>query len=65
MQRIGDSQAQVGYSVAGGSGGRVTPCAVCTMHKETRCHTPVLRNETEASIRVPRMFKSHVRTTIW
>jgi hypothetical protein len=24
------------------------------------CHTPVLRNRTEASIRVPRMFKSHV-----
>jgi hypothetical protein len=23
------------------------------------CHTPVLRNRTEASIRVPRMFKSH------
>jgi hypothetical protein len=23
------------------------------------CHTPVLRNITEASIRVPRMFKSH------
>jgi hypothetical protein len=25
------------------------------------CHTPVLGNRTEASIRVPRMFKSHVR----
>jgi hypothetical protein len=29
------------------------------------CHTPVLGNRTEASIRVPRMFKSHVRPTIW
>jgi hypothetical protein len=26
---------------------------------ETLCHTPILRNRTEASIRVPRMFKSH------
>jgi hypothetical protein len=29
------------------------------------CHTLVLENRTEASIRVPRMFKSHVRPTIW
>jgi hypothetical protein len=28
--------AQVGYSVAGRSGGRVTPCAICTVHVETR-----------------------------
>jgi hypothetical protein len=28
--------AQVGYSVAGRSRGRVTPCAVCTVHVETR-----------------------------
>jgi hypothetical protein len=28
--------AQVGYSVAGRSRGRVTPCAVCTGHVETR-----------------------------
>jgi hypothetical protein len=28
--------AQVGYSVAGRSRGRVTLCAVCTMHVETR-----------------------------
>jgi hypothetical protein len=27
---------QVGYSVAGQSRGRVTPCAVCTVHMETR-----------------------------
>jgi hypothetical protein len=27
---------QVGYSVAGRSRGWVTPCAVCTVHKETR-----------------------------
>jgi hypothetical protein len=27
--------AQVGYSVAERSGGRVTPCAVCTVHVET------------------------------
>jgi hypothetical protein len=28
--------AQVGYSVAGRSRGRVAPCAVCTWHMETR-----------------------------
>jgi hypothetical protein len=28
--------AQVGYSVAGRSRGRVTPCAVCTVHVETK-----------------------------
>jgi hypothetical protein len=28
--------AQVGYSVDGRSGGRVTPCAVYTVHVETR-----------------------------
>jgi hypothetical protein len=29
------------------------------------CHTPVLGNRTKASIRVPKMFKSHIRPTIW
>jgi hypothetical protein len=33
VQRIRDGQAQVGYSVARRSVGRVTPCAVCTVHK--------------------------------
>jgi hypothetical protein len=28
--------AQVGYSVAGRSRGRVAPCAICTWHVETR-----------------------------
>jgi hypothetical protein len=28
--------AQVGYSVVGRSRGRVAPCAVCTVHVETR-----------------------------
>jgi hypothetical protein len=36
VQRIGDGKAQLGYSVAGRSKGRVTSCAVCTVHKETR-----------------------------
>jgi hypothetical protein len=26
---------QVRYSVVGRSGGRVTPCVICTVHKET------------------------------
>jgi alpha-D-ribose 1-methylphosphonate 5-triphosphate synthase subunit PhnG len=34
--RIRDDQAQVGYSVVGRSRGRVTLCAVCTVHKQTR-----------------------------
>jgi hypothetical protein len=33
--RTGDGQAQVRYSVAERSGGRVTPSEVCTVHKET------------------------------
>jgi hypothetical protein len=28
--------AQVGYSVAGQSRGRVAPCAVCTVHMDMR-----------------------------
>jgi hypothetical protein len=36
VHRIGDGQAHVRYSMAGRSGGRVTPCTVCTMHKEMR-----------------------------
>jgi anti-sigma factor RsiW len=35
LQRIEDDQAHVGYSVAGRSGSRVTPYAVCTVHMET------------------------------
>jgi hypothetical protein len=34
VQRTGDDQAQVGYSVVGPSRGRVTLCAVYTVHKE-------------------------------
>jgi hypothetical protein len=36
MQRTGDGQSQVGYSVARRSRGQVMLYAVCTMHKETR-----------------------------
>jgi hypothetical protein len=36
VQRTGDGQAQVRYSVAGRSRGRVMLCAVCTVHKEMR-----------------------------
>jgi hypothetical protein len=34
VQRIEDGQAQVKYSVAGRSEGRVMPCVIYTMHKE-------------------------------
>jgi hypothetical protein len=36
VQRTGDGQAQVGYSVAGRSGGRLMPCVVYTVHMEMR-----------------------------
>jgi hypothetical protein len=36
VQRTEDGQAQVGYSVAGRSRGRVTLCVVYTMHKDMR-----------------------------
>jgi hypothetical protein len=37
VRRIEDDQAQVGYSVAGRSGGRVTSCVICIVHvEETR-----------------------------
>jgi hypothetical protein len=34
--RIGDDQAQVGYSVAGRSGSRVTSCAIRIIHVEEK-----------------------------
>jgi hypothetical protein len=36
VERTRDGQAQVGYSVAGRSRGRVTLRAICTVHKEIR-----------------------------
>jgi hypothetical protein len=36
VQRPGDDQAQVGYSVSGRSRGRVSLCVVCTVHKDMR-----------------------------
>jgi hypothetical protein len=36
VQRTGDDQTQVGYSVIGRLRGRVTLCAVCTMHEKMR-----------------------------
>jgi hypothetical protein len=36
VQRTGDDQAQVRYTVVGRSVDWVTPCAVCTVHKEVR-----------------------------
>jgi hypothetical protein len=36
VQRTGDGQAHVRYLVAGRSGGRMTLCAICTVHKERR-----------------------------
>jgi hypothetical protein len=37
VRMIGNDQAQVGYLVAGRSGGRVTPCVIRIIHvEETR-----------------------------
>jgi hypothetical protein len=36
MQRIGDGQTQVGYSMAERLGCRMTSCVIYTMHSETR-----------------------------
>jgi hypothetical protein len=36
VRRAGDGQTQVGYSMAGRSGGRVMSCVVCTVHEEMR-----------------------------
>jgi hypothetical protein len=35
-QMTGDGKAQIRYLVAGRSRGRVTPCAICTLHMEMR-----------------------------
>jgi hypothetical protein len=47
VQMTEDGQAQVGYSVIGRSRGRVTLCAVRTVHKETRstCFLVQLQNQ--------------------
>jgi hypothetical protein len=34
VQRIRDDQVQVGYSVAGRSGGQEAPCVICIIHME-------------------------------
>jgi hypothetical protein len=34
LQRTDDSQAQIGYSIDGRTGGGITPCAVYTVHEE-------------------------------
>jgi hypothetical protein len=46
-QRTGDGQAWVGYSVAGQSGGQVTPCVVCAIHMEMRSKVFWLRLKTK------------------
>jgi hypothetical protein len=47
VQRTRDGQAQVRYSVAGWSGGRVTLCAVSTMHKKTRSASFLVEPQTQ------------------
>jgi hypothetical protein len=39
--------AQVGYSVAGRSGGRVAPCVICTVHVEMRAQVSWLSLKTK------------------
>jgi hypothetical protein len=61
VQRTADGRTG---RVLGGRAIEKSGGVVCGLHR-ARCHTPVLGNRTEASIRVPRMFKSHVRPTLW
>jgi hypothetical protein len=42
--------AQVGYSVVRRSRGRVTPCAVCTVHMETRARVSWLSLKTTGTV---------------
>jgi hypothetical protein len=41
--------------------GLVRLASYCQHRFDTTCHTPVLKSRTEASIHVPRMFKSHAQ----
>jgi hypothetical protein len=45
-----DGQAQVEYSMAGRSRGRVTLCAVCTVHKETMSAVSWLSLKTKVDV---------------
>jgi hypothetical protein len=39
--------AQVGYSMTGRSGGRVTPCVVCTVHVEMRSASLLVESQNQ------------------
>jgi hypothetical protein len=45
--------AQVGYSVAGRSRGRVAPCAVCTWHMKTRSVSFLVEPQNQGGGRFP------------
>jgi hypothetical protein len=45
--------AQVGYSVPGRSRGRVTPCAVCTWHVETRSASFLVEPQNQGGVGFP------------
>jgi hypothetical protein len=45
--------AQVGYSVAGRSRGRVAPCAVCTWHVETRSTSFLVEPQNQGGVGFP------------
>jgi hypothetical protein len=52
--------AQVGYSVARRSGGQVAPCAVCTMHVETRSASFLVEPQNQG-----RRFVSDGLSMVW
>jgi hypothetical protein len=47
MQRTGDGQTKAGYSVTGRSGGQMMSCVVCTMHKETRSASFLVKHQNQ------------------
>jgi hypothetical protein len=47
VQRTGDGEAQIGYSVVRRSRGQVTLCAVYTMHKEMRSMSFLVQPQNE------------------
>jgi hypothetical protein len=57
--------AQVGYSVAGRSRGRVAPCAVCTGHVETRSAGFLVEPQNQAGGGFPSLGLKITATVSW
>jgi hypothetical protein len=53
--------AQVGYSVAGRSRGRVAPCVVCTWHVETRSAGFLVEPQNQGHVAAPELPRAGQR----